>query len=98
MYFETLETYFLKAAIILPIVAICSLLSVNAPSFTFEFLKSPIYYVNVLFYLLFVGVIKETLNLTETLGFYVRVRAGLNILNQQVTWELVTIDPETGKS
>ena len=33
-----------------------------------------------------------------TLGVYVKVRAGLNILSQEVTWELLTIDPETGKN
>ena len=48
-------------------------------------------------YLISLILLQENLNLVETLGVYVKVRAGLDILTKQVTWELLTIDPETGK-
>ncbi|XP_072028717.1 uncharacterized protein [Amphiura filiformis] len=43
------------------------------------------------------GFLQGNLDLVDTLGVYVRVRAGLNIISQEVTWELLTIDPETGQ-
>lgn len=30
-------------------------------------------------------------------GFYVHVRAGIDIIAGKATWELITIDPDTGK-
>ena len=34
--------------------------------------------------------------MTETLGVLVRVRAGIDVVNNEATWELQAIDPETG--
>ena len=36
------------------------------------------------------------MNLTETHGVFVRVRAGIDVINNQATWELQALDPETG--
>ena len=40
--------------------------------------------------------LQEVVNVTETYGVYVQVRAGIDITNQEATWEFQTIDPQTG--
>ena len=37
------------------------------------------------------------MNLTESHGVYVRIRAGLDIVSGQAIWEFQTVDPITGK-
>ena len=37
------------------------------------------------------------MNVTASHGVFVRVRAGINIVTNEATWELQTLDPETGK-
>ena len=39
---------------------------------------------------------KEILNLTETHGVLVRVRAGIDVIMREAIWEFQTIDPATG--
>jgi len=39
---------------------------------------------------------KETVNVTASLGVFVRVRAGIDIVTRMVTWELQALDPVTG--
>jgi hypothetical protein len=40
---------------------------------------------------------QETLNLTGSLGVFVRVRAGLDIIRREASWEFQSLDPLTGK-
>lgn len=40
--------------------------------------------------------VQETLDLTSTLGVFVRVRGGLDIIRGEATWEMQTLDPLTG--
>ena len=37
------------------------------------------------------------MNVTASHGVFVRVRAGINIVTNEATWELQTLDPETGR-
>ena len=39
---------------------------------------------------------KETVNVTASLGVFVRVRAGIDIVTRMATWELQALDPVTG--
>ena len=39
---------------------------------------------------------KEILNLTETHGVFVRVRAGIDVVLGEAVWEFQTTDPVTG--
>ena len=39
---------------------------------------------------------QEVVNVTASHGVFVRVRAGINIVTNEATWELQTLDPETG--
>ena len=39
---------------------------------------------------------QEVVNVTASHGVVVRVRAGINIVTNEATWELQTLDPETG--
>ena len=36
--------------------------------------------------------------MTDSHGVLVRVRAGIDVVNNEATWELQSIDPETGDS
>ena len=45
---------------------------------------------NVLFFF------QDVINLTDTLGLFVRIRAGINVVNKEATWELQTLDPTSG--
>ena len=36
------------------------------------------------------------MNVTASHGVFVHVRAGINIVTNEATWELQTLDPETG--
>lgn len=40
--------------------------------------------------------LQEVVNVTETHRVYVRIRAGIDVTNQEATWEFQAIDPETG--
>ena len=40
--------------------------------------------------------LQEVLNLTETHGVFVRVRAGIDVIAGDAIWEFQTIDPATG--
>ena len=40
--------------------------------------------------------LQEVVNVTASHGVFVRVRAGINIVTNEATWELQTLDPETG--
>lgn len=48
---------------------------------------------SVIVYCLF---FQEVVNVTASHGLFVRVRAGINIVTNEATWELQTLDPETG--
>ena len=37
------------------------------------------------------------MNLTESHGVFVRIRAGLDVVSSSAIWEFQTIDPVTGK-
>ena len=37
------------------------------------------------------------MNLTESHGVFVRIRAGLDVVSSQAIWEFQTVDPVTGK-
>ena len=41
-------------------------------------------------------IMKETVNVTASLGVFVRVRAGIDIVTRVATWELQALDPVTG--
>ena len=40
--------------------------------------------------------LQETIDLSDTRGIAVRVRAGIDIVNGLVTWNIQTLDPATG--
>lgn len=40
--------------------------------------------------------VQDIINATESHGVFVQVRAGIDIINQEATWELQALDPETG--
>lgn len=40
--------------------------------------------------------IQETIDLSESLGIFVQVRAGIDVTSRIATWELQALDPETG--
>ena len=42
------------------------------------------------------SVLQDTVNVTTTHGVFVRVRAGIDIIKREVTWDFMTLDPETG--
>ncbi|XP_041361873.1 uncharacterized protein LOC121377841 [Gigantopelta aegis] len=42
-------------------------------------------------------ILQETVDLSDTEGIAVRVRAGIDIINGLATWELQTLDPATGQ-
>ena len=39
---------------------------------------------------------QTNINLTESLGIFLRVQAGLDIVSKKATWELQSLDPSTG--
>lgn len=40
--------------------------------------------------------LQEILNLTDTHGVFIRVRAGIDVVMGEAIWEFQTIDPTTG--
>ncbi len=44
-----------------------------------------------------ISTLQEVINLTSSLGVYVRVRAGLDIVRREASWEFQTLDPLTGE-
>ncbi|MEX2380957.1 MAG: CARDB domain-containing protein [Opitutales bacterium] len=44
------------------------------------------------------AVLRERLDLVEELGLWIEVNAGLDIENNEVFWQLTSIDPETGET
>ena len=39
---------------------------------------------------------QDIVNVTESNGVFVQVRAGIDVINEEATWELQALDPETG--
>ncbi len=44
-----------------------------------------------------ISTLQEVINLTSSLGVYVRVRAGLGNGTREASWEFQTLDPLTGE-
>ena len=40
--------------------------------------------------------LQDTINVTESHGVFVTVRAGIDVVSREVTWEFQTLDPATG--
>ena len=40
--------------------------------------------------------VQDIVNVTESNGVFVQVRAGIDVINEEATWELQALDPETG--